>query len=323
MYFSISGSCSVTFTPPPGIPSEQLTVTATYTGFVYYLGSIGSTTVAISSSSTTSTSTTTSTASASSSSGETTEIITTGVGGGTYPTSTSVNCLPNPVYSGGYLCTAVVMGNGQIPPSGFVTMRTSSGSFSGSPQGDYIFCDLTAAGSCQANLVPGGSPGTAGFTFTVDAIYYGNSIYAGSSGSTTYASSTAKIPTFTSVVCVNNLFNSNNTCTAYVSALGAASPPGTVTLTSTDPFGSFGQSICTLSGGSCSVSYSPSEFGPATIYAIYSGNSVYEGRSGSTTITITTTTFSDGNACADQQSGTGISACITGSYLWKWHLCWH
>jgi CSLREA domain-containing protein len=101
--------------------------------------------------------------------------------------------------------------------------------------------------------------------------------------------------TRTMVVCVPGLVlvAQQTTCTATVSdtAPGTARTPGGSVSFSSDGPGSFsGSGSCTLSGGSCQVSYSPRAVGSGThkITASYGGDAAHAASSGSTNETAST-----------------------------------
>ena len=90
----------------------------------------------------------------------------------------------------------------------------------------------------------------------------------------------------TSVVCSPNTasLGSPVNCTATVSG---SSPTGTVTWSTSSIGGSFNQSVCTLSNGTCSTTYIDNLTGCTTIAASYSGDLNNTQSSGSTTLTVT------------------------------------
>lgn len=99
------------------------------------------------------------------------------------------------------------------------------------------------------------------------------------------------IPVWVSVACSPSHVSSlqNTTCTVTVMDAGTGSPvtsDGTVSFQATVG-GSFSPAVCTLSSGSCSVTYEAPSVTTATIITItatYSGDSVYAGGSGHTHI---------------------------------------
>lgn len=99
----------------------------------------------------------------------------------------------------------------------------------------------------------------------------------------------------TSVVCSPNPVSTGSptTCTATVSG---SNPTGTVAWSTNSTSGSFSQSVCTLSSGSCSTSYTDTAPGTVTITASYSGDSNNVPSGGSTTLAVSvlyTVTFTE------------------------------
>lgn len=74
------------------------------------------------------------------------------------------------------------------------------------------------------------------------------------------------------------------TCTATVSG---SSPAGTITWSTTSSTGFFNQSVCTLSDGSCSTTYTDTSPSSVTIAASYSGDSNNTPSTGTFTLTVT------------------------------------
>jgi CSLREA domain-containing protein len=110
-------------------------------------------------------------------------------------------------------------------------------------------------------------------------------------------------PTGTTVVCVPGsvLVAQQTTCTVIVSdtAPGTARTPGGSVSFSSDGPGSFsGSGSCTLSGGSCQLSYSPAAVGSGghKITARYGGDAAHAASSGSTTETVSTVAPNVANA---------------------------
>jgi hypothetical protein len=111
--------------------------------------------------------------------------------------------------------------------------------------------------------------------------------------------------TTTSVSCSPTTIavGSSTTCTATVTG---SSPTGTVSFSSSSSGGAFNPTSCTLSSGSCSVSYSDSIAGSPTITATYSGDANNAGSSGSTTITVTSPPSGGGSGGGGGGGGGGI-----------------
>jgi hypothetical protein len=94
-----------------------------------------------------------------------------------------------------------------------------------------------------------------------------------------------KVQSSTSVSCSPNPVSVGSpvTCIATVSG---SNPTGTVTWSTSSSTGSFSQSVCTLSDGSCSTFYTENSTGSETITARYSGDSNVRPSSGSATLTV-------------------------------------
>src|SRR5438876_4410803 len=76
------------------------------------------------------------------------------------------------------------------------------------------------------------------------------------------------------------IVNQASTCTATVSDTSTVSPiipTGTVTFAETGPSGSFSSTSCSLSAGSCSVTFTPSAIGNALVTGTYGGDSSHGG----------------------------------------------
>jgi parallel beta-helix repeat protein len=89
----------------------------------------------------------------------------------------------------------------------------------------------------------------------------------------------------TSVVCSPNPVSKDAsvTCTANVAG---SNPTGTVTWSSNSSTGSFSQSVCTLSNGNCSTTFTDTNGGTVAITASYSGDSNNARSNGSTLLTV-------------------------------------
>jgi hypothetical protein len=182
-------------------------------------------------------------------------------------TSTAVSCLPGSIDAGGSsTCTATVSGGSS--PTGTVSFGSSSATGSFSPSAS---CTLSS-GSCYVTYsdTVSGSP-------TITGAYSGDS---GNYGSTGYGSVTVTglSGTSTAVSCDPSsvAIGAPSDCTATVTG---SSPTGTVNWSSSGS-GTFSSDSCTLSDGTCSVTYTPSEGGGATITASYGGDTNNAGSSG-------------------------------------------
>src|SRR5206468_1620470 len=87
--------------------------------------------------------------------------------------------------------------------------------------------------------------------------------------------------------------NQASTCTATVvdtSGAGSSTPAGSVAFTRTGAAGTFSATSCTLVSGSCSVTFTPSAAGTATISGTYTpSDSVHAGSTSVTNGTVTAT----------------------------------
>ena len=176
-------------------------------------------------------------------------------------TSTSISCVPSPQQVGSYTtCTATVSGLG---PTGTITF---SGGGTGGSFSPSTTCTLSS-GSCSVKYTQ-----TSGGTATIIASYSGDSNNGPSSTSTTV---TFQSTTTIIVSCTPSILGagSSTTCTATVSG---SSPTGTVTFSESG--GGSGAAFnpssgqCTLTSGSCSVTYTQSSAGSVSISATYSGD---------------------------------------------------
>lgn len=183
--------------------------------------------------------------------------------------TTSVSCSPSPVAVGSAAtCAATVTGNA---PTGTVTWSSSgAGTFTPS----YSTCILYS-GSCSVLYTPSSS---ASSPVTITATYGGDTNNPGSSRS--FSLEVVRLTTTTSVSCSPSSVSvaSSSTCTATVTG---NSPTGTVSWASSAVANFSPALTCTLSGGSCSVSYTPSSStSPVTITATYGGDASNGGSSG-------------------------------------------
>lgn len=185
-------------------------------------------------------------------------------------TSTSLVCTPSSQMVGiPVSCIATVTnspGSSGSVPTGVVTLTASSkGTFGATachPGPDSL--------SCSASFTPGS--GSAG-SDSITADYRGDSGHLGSTGTSVLMVS--KRPTTTSVSCFPSSVPvmSKGGCTARVidsSGGSALSPSGTVSFSS--PSGTFGSPVCTLSGGSCVVSFTPLRTGAIQLVASFAGD---------------------------------------------------
>jgi len=177
------------------------------------------------------------------------------------------------------------------PQQTYFTLQTSAPNFQNPPL--THFTDYESAADVMNTLFffqfhPGDlAPGTYTFTGTwssaaaanppnYTAIHFQNTI--------TLVVNLSKSPTLIS--CSPNLVPIGwpVTCTATVSG---SNPTGTVTWSTSSIGGSFSQSVCTLSSGTCSTTYFDNFTGSVTIAAYYSGDPNNPPSSGSTTLAVT------------------------------------
>jgi hypothetical protein len=210
-------------------------------------------------------------------------------------TSTIMSCAPATVpVNGATTCTATVTdtaGVGATVPTGTVAFATDSGTFTGGGS-----CALDATGRCSVTYTP-----TVIGAHTIAATSAGDSVHAGSSGT---SSMTAIIrSTSTSVSCTPATVpvNGNSTCTATVTdtaGAGASTLSGTVAF-ATDSGTFSGGGSCTLDAtGRCTVTYSPTVIAPHTIAASYGGDTVHAASSGSNPVTAIIRSTSTSVSCS-------------------------
>jgi hypothetical protein len=179
-------------------------------------------------------------------------------------TTTTVQVNPGSVSSGNpTTVTATVSGTS---PSGTVSwFSDGSGVFSSST------CDL-AAGTCSVTFTPSTALGS---PQTITATYGGDSSYGASSGNTTLTVLQRSSSTMLACSPSPGQVGVPATCTVTVTDTdGGATitPTGTVSFSSNN-VGAFDSVTCTLdANGTCSVNFTPSQAGPTTITASYSGD---------------------------------------------------
>ena len=191
-------------------------------------------------------------------------------------TATTISC-DTPVLAGqSSTCTASLTDSSpgsQSMPTGTVSFTSTGaiGSFS-SPT-----CILSA-GSCTVTFTPSAS-GTA----NVVAHYPKDSTHD-ASNSTIFSITSNPRTSSTSLSCTSPVvIGQPSNCTATItdtSNIGMQIPPtSTVTFESTGATGSFNATSCTISAGSCGVTFTPSTSGTTSITAVYSGDAAHSGGS--------------------------------------------
>lgn len=194
-------------------------------------------------------------------------------------TTTTVACSPNPMNVSTYAtCEGSVSGSDSNPPTGSIQFSTDSSTGSFSP----LACDVSS-GSCSVSYYD-----TSAGSYTITADYAGDANNSASFGTTglTVVAPASPTSTTTSVVCTPGSIDTNSTETNCVASVTGNDPSGTVDFSTTSAGGGFNPSQCSLSDGSCSVQYSDSQSGTATITADYSGDSSNEASSGSFDVTV-------------------------------------
>ena len=124
----------------------------------------------------------------------------------------------------------------------------------------------------------------------------------------------SKHPTTTTLSCSPSSVQVGTSSTCSASVADTSSTPttatGTVSFKSTGP-GSFSPGSCTLSGGTCSVTFTPSAKGPDTVTASYGGDSGHATSSGSAPVTATLRSSSTTLACAPSSVVVGSASTCT------------
>lgn len=228
----------------------------------------------------------------------------------TRSSSTFVFCVPNPMPVGqAGTCTATVSDTGGgtlVTPTGTIGWSTSgSGSFTSNT------CNL-AGGTCSVEYTADeGSEGT----HTITATYSGDTDHQGSIG--TVLLGVVQRHSYTSLSCAPKPVPVDNptTCTAtVVDASGGTSvtPTGTVSFSTGSP-GAFSPTSCTLSAGSCSVTYTPNPGSEGTqgLVATYSGDSVHTGSLGNFNLDATAHSTSTSLTCSPQKVPVGAPTTCT------------
>lgn len=204
--------------------------------------------------------------------------------------STALSCSPSTVpVNSPTLCTATVSdstGVGtSITPTGIVSFSSLGGSFSSGST-----CTLSA-GSCSVKFTP--SPGSEG-AISVGAGYSGDVDHYGGTATPFGVTATTRSVTVSVSCSPSTIFSlGTTTCKVTVSDSDTGSPigpTGTVHFDDGGAGGGFSTMDCTLSSGSCSVTYTgPLVLVPGTLVTItatYSGDTDHSVGSGMTTVTV-------------------------------------
>jgi Bacterial Ig-like domain (group 3) len=213
----------------------------------------------------------------------------------------SVSCTPASFIAGASTtCTASVTGGSG--PTGTVTFASTAGSFTGSP------CTLSS-GSCTVTYTS-----TVAAFPRITATYSGDSNNNAGTPATTTLTVNLASPTL-GISCSPTSFTGGGSTTCTATLVGGSSPTGKIAFASTA--GSFTRNPCTLSSGSCTVTYTSTVAAPSRITATYSGDSNNNAViSATTTVTVNMATALLSLSCpATFTSGFQITctASVTGS----------
>src|SRR2546427_9360996 len=219
---------------------------------------------------------------------------------GANPTSTTVNCTPSMITFGDSTqCTATVTDTATtsaVAPTGTVTFT---------PAGT---CNLAAGAGAISTCTATITPTTTGASVSISASYGGDGSHGTNQGSTTVTVNAAVHPTTTTVACNTSTIPFRisdeiaTTCTATIVDASASptTPTGSVTFTQTGiaSGASFTGNPCTLVAGNptpqtaqCSVNFSSTSIGTASITATYAGDNGHSGSDNAATPAIVTVTF--------------------------------
>lgn len=274
-----AGSCAVTYTPTSTSGSPQ-TISATYSGDAYDLGSSGAASISVSQASTT----------------------------------VAASCTPPSVVLGiATTCTAAVSGSFGLIAGDTVTFSSNgAGTFAPSTT-----CTIGSGTSCSVNYTPS-SVGTGAQTIT--AAYSGDEDNAASSGSTGIAVSQQPTSTSVSCSPTSLGIGATSSCTAAVSGAAGTIAGETITLSQAGGTGAVAfpsPATCTLSGTSCQIALTGSSGGPVTLLASYPGDSTNGPSSGTASLTIrqaTTTAVSCTQASIAVSATSKCTATVSGEY---------
>lgn len=190
-------------------------------------------------------------------------------------TATTISCTPTTLSVGSSTtCTVTVSGY-----SGSITGETVSIAMSGGT-GNIATTGCALSGGTCSTAVQATGVGTP----TIQAAYGGDSGNTGSSGTTSVTITQATTTTHISCVASSDIVGSADTCSATIG--NGYSVSGTVSWT-TSGQGQFAPANpCSLSSGTCSVNYTPTQTGTVQITGTYSGDTNNAGSSSSYTLTV-------------------------------------
>lgn len=190
-------------------------------------------------------------------------------------TTTTISCTPTTIsVCSTTLCTVQVSGYSGSINGETVSIAAAGGTGNVATTG----CALSG-GTCSVAV-----QATAVGTPSVQATYAGDTENAGSSGTTSITATQATTTTHVNCVPSSDTVGSASTCSATVGNGYAVS--GTVSWT-TNSQGQFAPANpCSLSAGTCSVNYTPTDIGTVQITGTYSGDTNNAGSSSSYTLTV-------------------------------------
>src|SRR3989454_118851 len=232
-----------------------------------------------------------------------------------HATTTSVTCSSPIVINQASTCRANVTDTSTSPttPTGTVSFTAT-----GTVTPASAVCNLGAGAVVAMATCVASFTGTASGTASVTGTYGGDSGTPSHTGSTSAAATITvnKRSTSTSITCASPVvINLASICSVTVADtdVGTAIPPtGTVTFTSTGP-GSLSAPSCILTSGACTVSFTGTAAGSATVAATYGGDSSHNGSGPTTsnTITVNKRSTSTGVSCAPSSINIGGGSTCT------------
>ncbi len=242
-----SGACQLTYTPSPASSSSSVTITASYGGDTTHQTSSGSSNISVS-------------------------LIDT--------TAVTVSPSSTAIVSGNVTLTATIsnLSNAQSVPTGTISWSDggAGGTFSTSS------CTLSS-NACQTAYTPStNSPSS----ITITASYGGDTTHKTSSGTSSLSVNllnSSIVSVSHNPTTVSSGGSVNFTATVTSSSSSQTVPSGLVSWSDGNAGGTFNTQSCTLSSGSCTVSYTPSLNPPnvTTITASYAGDNSYQPSTGS------------------------------------------
>ena len=291
-----SGSCTVSYTPPTDY-SGTITITGSYGGDSAHTSSSATTTL-------------------------TSTVL--------HNITTTVTSSASTVKQGSqvqFTATLADTFSTTLTPTGTVTW--SDGNLGGTF--NPTTCTLSA-GNCAVTYT---SPANYAGSISVNAHYNSDWPFSKSDGAFTLVGSL--LPNTSTIVTPNpatTTLGSSIPFTAIVTTANSQTvPAGTVTWSDGDAGGVFSPSSCTISSGSCTVTYTPSTHTPnlVTVTATFASTTDYSGSAGASGLSIstkhnTTTKVSQNPATLAQGSkvqltaslaDTSISSIVTGSVSWS------